>query len=181
MKWRRVKKAFDITLGIVTSIGGFIDAGALTTSLQAGARFGFRLMWATLLGTICAIFLTEMSGRLAIVSHHPLRELIHKRFGLSFSAPLLGAGLVVVFDQAHAVFLDFAPDVDAIGNQNGQAATERFDDGDAEVFLVRWKDKCVGDMERAPFEIAGKHAGPGNAVLDAKIGSKPFEIAGEAG
>src|SRR3954452_14798560 len=76
----RMKKALEITLGVVTSIGGFIDAGALATSLQAGARFGYRLMWATLLGTVCAIFLTEMSGRLAVVSHHPLRELIHKRF-----------------------------------------------------------------------------------------------------
>ena len=90
-----MKKALEITLGVVTSIGGFIDAGALATSLQAGARFGYRLVWATLLGTACAIFLTEMSGRLAVVSHHPLRELIHKRFGLSYSLPLLLAGLVL--------------------------------------------------------------------------------------
>src|SRR5437764_9232689 len=90
-----MKKALEISLGVVTSIGGFIDAGALATSLQAGARFGYRLIWATLLGTVCAIFLTEMSGRLAVVSHHPLRELIHKRFGLSYSLPLLLAGLVL--------------------------------------------------------------------------------------
>ena len=90
-----MKKALEITLGIVTSIGGFIDAGALATSLQAGARFGYRLIWATVLGTVCAIFLTEMSGRLAVVSYHPLRELIHKRFGFSYSAPLLVSSLVL--------------------------------------------------------------------------------------
>jgi Mn2+/Fe2+ NRAMP family transporter len=89
-----MKKALEITLGVITSIGGFIDAGALATSLQAGARFGFRLMWATALGTLCAIFLTEMSGRLAVASHHPLRELIHKRFGVCYSLPLLLAGLL---------------------------------------------------------------------------------------
>jgi Mn2+/Fe2+ NRAMP family transporter len=90
-----MKKALEITLGVVTSIGGFIDAGALATSMQAGARFGNSLIWATLLGTICAIFLIEMSGRLAAVSKHPLRELIHKRFGFRFSAALLAASLIL--------------------------------------------------------------------------------------
>jgi Mn2+/Fe2+ NRAMP family transporter len=90
-----VKKVIEITLGVVTSIGGFIDAGALATSMQAGARFRYSLLWATLLGTICAIFLIEMSGRLAAVSKHPLRELIHKRFGFPFSAALLTAGLLL--------------------------------------------------------------------------------------
>src|SRR5205085_5013271 len=90
-----MKKALEITLGVVTSIGGFIDAGALATSLQAGARFGYGLIWATLLGTISAILLIEMSGRLAAVSKHPLRELIHKRFGFPFSAALLAGGLIL--------------------------------------------------------------------------------------
>jgi Mn2+/Fe2+ NRAMP family transporter len=90
-----MKKAHEITLGVVTSIGGFIDAGSFVTSVQAGARFGYRLIWAILLGTVCAIFLIEMSGRLAAVTRHPLRELIHKRFGFRFSAVLLAAGLVL--------------------------------------------------------------------------------------
>jgi NRAMP (natural resistance-associated macrophage protein)-like metal ion transporter len=90
-----MKKALEITLGVVTSIGGFIDAGSFATALQAGARFGYRLIWATLLGTICAIFLTKMSGRLAAVSSHPLRELIHKRFGFNYSALLLLGGFAL--------------------------------------------------------------------------------------
>src|SRR5262249_7557807 len=90
-----MKKALQITLGIVSSIGGFLDAGAIATSAQAGARFGFQLIWATLLGTICVIFLVEMSGRLAVVSHHALRDLIHERFGFNFSIGLLLAGFVL--------------------------------------------------------------------------------------
>jgi Mn2+/Fe2+ NRAMP family transporter len=90
-----MKKLLEIALGVVTSIGGFLDAGAIATSLQAGARFRFQLIWATLLGTLCAIFLTEMSGRLAAVSKHPLRELIHKRFGFNFSIWLLFMGLLL--------------------------------------------------------------------------------------
>src|SRR5690348_9115243 len=90
-----MKKILEIALGVITSIGGFIDAGALATSLQAGARFRYSLVWATVLGTLCAIFLIEMSGRLAAVSKHPLRELIHKRFGFRFSVALLAAGLLL--------------------------------------------------------------------------------------
>ena len=90
-----MKKALEITLGIVTSIGGFVDAGSFATSLQAGARHGFRLVWAVALGTLCVIFLTEMSGRLALMSKHPVRELIHKRFGLRYSAALLVGCLVL--------------------------------------------------------------------------------------
>jgi Mn2+/Fe2+ NRAMP family transporter len=90
-----MKKVVEIALGVVTSIGGFIDAGALATSLQAGARFHDGLLWATLLGTICAIFLIEMCGRLAAVSKHPLRELIHKRFGFRYSIGLLAACLIL--------------------------------------------------------------------------------------
>jgi len=36
-----MKKALEITLGILTSIGGFLDAGAIATGAQAGAAFGF--------------------------------------------------------------------------------------------------------------------------------------------
>jgi Mn2+/Fe2+ NRAMP family transporter len=90
-----MKKILEIALGVVTSIGGFLDAGAIATSAQAGARFRFQLLWATLLGTICAIFLIEMSGRLAAISKHSLRELIHKRFGFTFSIWLLAMGLAL--------------------------------------------------------------------------------------
>jgi hypothetical protein len=38
-----VKKLLEIALGIVTSIGGFLDIGAIATALQAGASFKFGL------------------------------------------------------------------------------------------------------------------------------------------
>jgi Mn2+/Fe2+ NRAMP family transporter len=88
-------KAVEISLGIVTSIGGFLDAGAIATAAQAGARFRYQLVWATLAGTICVIFLMEMAGRLAAVSKHPLRELLHQRFGSPYSLSLLGMNTVL--------------------------------------------------------------------------------------
>lgn len=76
-----MKKALKLALGIVTSIGGFFDAGNLATAAQAGANFGFQLLWVVLLGTVCLIFLTEMSGRLAACSGHTVADSIRARFG----------------------------------------------------------------------------------------------------
>jgi Mn2+/Fe2+ NRAMP family transporter len=79
-----MKKLLEITLGIVTSIGGFLEVGSLATSAQAGAAFGYQLIWAIVLGTICLIFLIEMSGRLAAVSKHTLASAMRERFGYPF-------------------------------------------------------------------------------------------------
>lgn len=67
-----MKKILEIALGIVTSIGGFLDVGAIATAAEAGSTYGFKLIWVIILGTICVIFLVEMSGRLAAVSKHTL-------------------------------------------------------------------------------------------------------------
>jgi Mn2+/Fe2+ NRAMP family transporter len=92
-----VKKALEITLGIVTSVGGFLDVGAIATAAQAGAAFGFQLLWAIVLGTICGIFLVEMSGRLAAVSKHTLVDALRERFGVNFYLVPFVAELVVDF------------------------------------------------------------------------------------
>jgi len=92
-----VKKLLEITLGIVTSIGGFLEVGSLATSAQAGAAFGYQLIWAIVLGTICLIFLVEMSGRLAAVSKQPLAGAMRDRFGYPFFLiPLVAMSLLGV-------------------------------------------------------------------------------------
>jgi len=90
-----LKKALEITLGILTSIGGFLDVGAIATAVQAGASFKFQLLWVVLLGTICVIFLVEMSGRLAAVSRHTLVDALRERFGFNFYLIPFLAELVV--------------------------------------------------------------------------------------
>src|SRR5438045_8025497 len=80
----KLKKIFELALGIVTSMGGFLEVGSIATAAQAGAAFGFQLIWPIALGTICLIFLIEMSGRLAAVSHHPLPAAVRGRFAFSF-------------------------------------------------------------------------------------------------
>jgi Mn2+/Fe2+ NRAMP family transporter len=90
-----MKKVLQITLGIVTSVGGFLEIGSVTTAAQAGASFGYKLLWAVLLGTICLIFLVEMAGRLAAVTRHTIVDSTRERFGFPFySIVMLGMVLV---------------------------------------------------------------------------------------
>jgi Mn2+/Fe2+ NRAMP family transporter len=92
-----VSKLLEIALGLVTGIGGFLEAGSLATSAQAGAAFGFQLVWAIALGTICIAFLVEMGGRLAAVSKHTLPDAMRERFGIRFFSVVLVAVVVVSF------------------------------------------------------------------------------------
>ena len=90
-----MKKLLQITLGIVTSVGGFLEIGSVTTAAQAGAAFGYKLLWAILLGTLCLIFLVEMAGRLSAVSKHTIVDAMRERFGFPFFFIVL-VGMVLV-------------------------------------------------------------------------------------
>lgn len=92
-----MKKIFQLTLGIITSVGGFLEIGSVTTSAQAGAQFGYQLLWPILFGTICLVFLVEMSGRLAAVSKHTVVDAMRERFGFPFFFLVLVGITIVVF------------------------------------------------------------------------------------
>jgi Mn2+/Fe2+ NRAMP family transporter len=92
-----VSGALALALGIVTAFGGFLEAGSIATSAQAGSEFGYRLLWVLALATICLVCLIEMSGRLAAVSHHTIAAAMRERFGFTFFLwPLVGMTLVSV-------------------------------------------------------------------------------------
>ncbi len=76
-----MKKILQIALGIVTSVGGFLEIGSIATAAQAGAAFGYQLAWSVALGTICIGFLIEMSGRFAACSHKTIPDALRERFG----------------------------------------------------------------------------------------------------
>jgi NRAMP (natural resistance-associated macrophage protein)-like metal ion transporter len=92
-----MKKILQLTLGIITSVGGFLEIGSVTTAAQAGASFGYKLLWAILLGTICLIFLVEMSGRLAAVSKHTIVDATRERFGFPFFSMVMLGMVIVAF------------------------------------------------------------------------------------
>jgi hypothetical protein len=57
-----VKVVFQIALGIIAAIGGFVDIGDLVFSIQAGAIFGYGLLWAVVVGVIGIIGLLRRGG-----------------------------------------------------------------------------------------------------------------------
>src|SRR5215204_1261160 len=81
-----MKKILEIALGIVTSVGGFLEIGSIATAAQAGADFSFQLIWAIVLGGICIIFLFEQAGRFSAVSGHTIPDAIRERFGFNYFA-----------------------------------------------------------------------------------------------
>src|SRR5215216_5121742 len=85
----------DLVLVIVTSIGGFVEAGSIATAAQAGSEFGFQLLWAIAGATVMLAMLVEMSGRLACVSKKSLAAAVRERFGVAFQAVPLSAELMI--------------------------------------------------------------------------------------
>src|SRR5204863_7054838 len=90
-----MKKLAEITLGILTAIGGMIDIGNLVANPQAGARFGMALAWVIVVGAVGIVVFTEMSARVATVSHRPMFDLVRERLGARAAMVNLAASLGV--------------------------------------------------------------------------------------
>ena len=58
------------------------DAGGILTYSQAGAQFGYHLLWTMLPITLALIVVQEMSARMAVVTGKGLSDLIREEFGL---------------------------------------------------------------------------------------------------
>ncbi len=90
-----MKKIFNVLLGVVTSIGGFVEAGSISTAAQAGAEFGFALLWAIAVATIILAMLAEMAGRVATVGKRSMAAAVRERFGFHYQMVPLGAELMI--------------------------------------------------------------------------------------
>jgi Mn2+/Fe2+ NRAMP family transporter len=90
-----MKKLFAVTLGILTAIGGFMDAGDIVANATAGARFGMGLLWAMLLGVGGIIVYAEMAGRVTAVSGRPTFDLVRERLGARMGLANLAASFFI--------------------------------------------------------------------------------------
>jgi manganese transport protein len=91
-----VKSFLQISLGIMAAAGGFLDIGDLVFGVQAGARFGYGLMWALLLGLIVIIAYSEMSGRIVATVGKPVFVVMRERFGRRLGLVILVASQLVI-------------------------------------------------------------------------------------
>ena len=91
-----MKKALQVALGIMTAVGGFIEIGDLVFLSQAGALFGYQLLWAVVLGILGIGVYAEMCGRIAATSGRAVFDLVRQRFGFATGAVGLLAGQLTV-------------------------------------------------------------------------------------
>lgn len=93
-----MKKILGITLGIMTALGGFVDLGQIVFSLQAGALFGYRLLWVVALGTFAIVVYMEFCGRVAAVARQPVFTVVRRRLGKR-----VGTGVLVASNLLNLV------------------------------------------------------------------------------
>jgi manganese transport protein len=84
----------EITLGIMTAVGGFVDISELVFAAQAGSRYGYALIWVFAFATVGIMVLGEMSGRVAAVAKQPVFNLMRHRLGLKLGIVTLVASLL---------------------------------------------------------------------------------------
>ena len=87
--WRPAKVLRYRMLAFLAVLGpGFItanvdnDPGGILTYSQAGARFGYTLLWTLIPTTIALIVVQEMAARMGAVTGKGLADLIREEFGL---------------------------------------------------------------------------------------------------
>jgi manganese transport protein len=64
---------------VVVSIA-YIDPGNFATNIQAGAKYGYGLLWVVLLGNLIAMLFQALSAKLGIVTGRNLAEMCRERF-----------------------------------------------------------------------------------------------------
>ena len=102
-----LKNFLAIALGILSAIGGFVDIGDLVFNTQAGATFGFQLLWVVVIGVVGIIVYSEMCGRVAAISKRPVFDLVRERTGF-------GAGLATLIASEVVNLLTCAAEVGGV-------------------------------------------------------------------
>jgi manganese transport protein len=85
----------EIFLGILTAMGGFVEVGELTFTLNAGQHFGYTLLWMIPLGTLGIMVYCEMAGRIAAVRKRAVFSVVRERIGFTPALVTLVAALAV--------------------------------------------------------------------------------------
>ena len=84
----------ELTLGIMTAVGGFVDISELVFAAKAGSQFGYALIWVFAFATVGIIVFSEMSGRVALAAKQPVFNLMRHRLGLKLGLITLAASII---------------------------------------------------------------------------------------
>jgi len=84
------------------------DAGGILTYSQAGAQYGYHLLWTMLPITLALIVVQEMCARMGVVTGKGLSDLIREEFGLRMTFFLMVLLVIVNFGNVIAEFSGIA-------------------------------------------------------------------------
>src|SRR6202011_4366312 len=77
------------------------DSGGIFTYSQAGAQYGYELLWMMIPITLALIVVQEMCARMGVVTGKGLSDLIREEFGLRLTVVLMA--LLVVVNYTNVV------------------------------------------------------------------------------
>ncbi|MCU1358188.1 MAG: natural resistance-associated macrophage protein [Acidimicrobiales bacterium] len=92
-----MRKYVEVTLGVLTAIGGFVDIGDLVANAAVGARFRWSLAWVVVVGVVGIVLFAEMSGRVATLTKRATFDVVRERLGPRFALGNLIASFFVTF------------------------------------------------------------------------------------
>src|ERR671931_1262685 len=105
---RRFRRIFTLLAvlgpGLVTMLAGD-DAGGIATYAQAGAAYGYQLLWLLGVVTLSLAVVNEMGARMGVVTGKGLADLIRERFGVRSTAVVM---LLLLIANAVTTMAEFA-------------------------------------------------------------------------
>src|SRR6476661_9902797 len=117
--WRRWRTQLLLFLAVLGP--GFItanvdnDSGGILTYSQAGAQYGYTLLWTMLPITIALIVVQEMSARMGAVTGKGLSDLIREEFGFRITFLMMLGILIVNFGNVVTEFAGIASSLELFG------------------------------------------------------------------
>jgi NRAMP (natural resistance-associated macrophage protein)-like metal ion transporter len=91
------------------------DANGIVTYSQAGAQFGYRLLWTMIPVTMALIVVQEISARMGAVTGKGLSDLIREEFGLRITFFMMIAILLINFGNILGEFAGIAGSLELFG------------------------------------------------------------------
>jgi NRAMP (natural resistance-associated macrophage protein)-like metal ion transporter len=110
--WRRWRTSLFLFFAVLGP--GFItanvdnDSGGIFTYSQAGAQYGYSLLWTMIPITLALIVVQEMCARMGVVTGKGLSDLIREEFGLRMTFVVMILLVVVNFGNVVTEFIGIA-------------------------------------------------------------------------
>src|SRR5271154_4805476 len=91
------------------------DSGGILTYSNAGAQFGYTLLWTMIPITMALLVVQEMCARMGAVTGKGLSDLIREEFGLRITFLLMLGILIINFGNVVTEFIGIATSLELFG------------------------------------------------------------------